>query len=71
MINKMARYPDGTCFEKKEKTKNKDDKNHNFFLFFIKDNIKKEIDNSENIVAWWSMKGVPVWGYASIEILRE
>ena len=33
IIDKTARYTPGICFDKKEKTKNNDDKNQNFLLF--------------------------------------
>ena len=65
----MLIYAEGICFEKKEKTINKEDKNQNFFLSFKNASIKKLIDINEKITPWWSIKGVPTDGYASMDIL--
>jgi|TARA_B100000780_G_C21062583_1_gene427169 hypothetical protein len=40
IIVKKARYAPGICFEKKDNTKNNDDKNQKIFLFLIKAKIR-------------------------------
>ena len=69
--NNMPMYADGICLEKKERAKNTGEKNQNFFSFFISASIKKIIDNKENITAWRSINGVPVIGYARIDMHIE
>ena len=34
-------------------------------------NIKHITEINERIVAWWSTKGVPIEGYAKIDMLKE
>ena len=61
-MNKINRYAEGICLERKDADRNIGTINQLIFSFFLKAKNKYIKEDREKIAAWWSINGVPTDG---------